>query len=85
MLRVVLGRARPDTERGGKLSGLQFKSAPGAQESARSRGAISTIWTIPRSDHEEEVDLEANGEPCRTEPLSREKEMSGINEGIARI
>ena len=63
MLRVVLRRARPDTEWSGKVSGLQFNSAPGVQESARSRGATSTILTVPRSHRGEEVDLEANGDP----------------------
>ena len=53
MLRVVLGRARPDTEWSGKISGLQFNSAPGVQESTKSRGVTSTILTVP-------VDLEAN-------------------------
>jgi hypothetical protein len=70
MLRVVLGRARPDTEWSGKISGLQFNSAPGVQESRRlgSRGVTSTILTVPRSHRGEEADLEANGEPG-TEPL----------------
>jgi hypothetical protein len=60
MLRVVLGRARPDKEWSGKVSGLQFSSASEGQESANSRGATSTILTVPSSRHEEEVDLEAN-------------------------
>ena len=63
MLRVVLGHARPDAEWSAKISDLQFKSAPGVQESARSRGATSTILTVPRSHRGEEVDLEANGDP----------------------
>ena len=63
MLRVVLGRARPDTEWSGKISGLQFSSAPGVQESVRSRGAASTVLTVPRSHHGEVVDLKANREP----------------------
>jgi hypothetical protein len=67
MLRVVLGRARPDTEWSRKMSGLQFNSA-GVQESTRSRGVTSTILTVPSSHHGEEVDLEANRE-FRTEPL----------------
>jgi hypothetical protein len=79
MLRVVLGRARPDTEWSGKISGLQFNSAPGVEESARSRGAISTILTVPRSHHGEEVDLETNGEP-RTEPLDVQERMGIENE-----
>jgi hypothetical protein len=61
MLRVVLGRARPDTEWNGKISGLQFSSAPGVQESTRSRLATSTILTVARSHHGEEANLEANG------------------------
>jgi hypothetical protein len=84
MLRVVLGRARPDTEWSGKISGLHFNSAPGVPESVRSRGVTSTILTVPRSHHQEEVDLEADGVP-RTEPSDREEEMCGINEGKARI
>jgi hypothetical protein len=78
MLRVVLGRARPDAEWSGKISGLQFRSAPGVRESARSRDATSTIVMIPRSHHEEAVDLEANGEP-RTESLNGDG-MSGVDE-----
>jgi hypothetical protein len=84
MLRVVLGRARPDTEWSGKISGLHFNSAPGAPESVRSRGVTSTILTVPRSHHREEVDLEADGEP-RTEPSDREEEMVGRHEGKARV
>jgi hypothetical protein len=71
MLRVVLGRARPDTEWSAKISGLRFNSAPGLQEGARSRGAISTILTVPRSYHEGEVDLEATEQPS-TELLDGE-------------
>jgi hypothetical protein len=86
MLRVVLGRARPDTEWSGKISGLRFDSAPGVQESVRSRGVTSTILTIPRSLHVEEVDVEGNGdlEP-RTEPLILAERMGGTEEEKARI
>jgi hypothetical protein len=84
MLRVVLGRARQDTEWSGKISGLQFNSAPGAQESARSRGITSTILTIPRSHHGEEVILDVNREPS-AEPLDREEGMSGMNEAKTGI
>ena len=84
MLRVVLGRARPDTEWSGKISGLQFNSAPGVQESMRSRGATSTILTAPRSHRGEEVDLEANRK-SKIEPSDQEEDISGINEGRVRI
>jgi hypothetical protein len=86
MLRVVLGRARPDTEWSGKFSGLHFNSAPGVPGSVISRGVTSTIWTVPRSHHRpgEEIDLEATGEP-RAEPSDREEEMGGIDEVKARI
>jgi hypothetical protein len=84
MLRVVLRRARPDTEWSGKISGLHFNSAPGVPESVRSGGVTSTILTVPRSHHREEIDLEAAGEP-RTEPSDREEQMGGTNEGKARI
>jgi hypothetical protein len=60
MLRVVLGRGRPDTAWSEKISGLQFNSAPEVKESARSRGALSTILTVPRNHRGEENDLEAN-------------------------
>ena len=79
MLRVVLGRARPDTEWSQKISGLQFNSAPGIRGSTRSRGATGTILTVLRSHHGDEVDLEANGEP-KTEPSDQEEEMGEINE-----
>jgi hypothetical protein len=63
MLRVALGRARPETEWTGKISVLHFNSAPGVQESMRSGDATSTVLTVPRSDCGEEVDLEAHGKP----------------------
>jgi hypothetical protein len=84
MLRVVLGRARPDTEWSGKISGLHFNSAPGVSGSVISRGVTSTILTVPRSHHREGIDLEATGEP-RTEPSDQEEEMGGIDEVKARI
>jgi hypothetical protein len=71
MLRVVLGRARPETEWSGKISGLQFTSnhggGTGAQASAdisRSHGTgggfgTNTILTVPWSHLEHEVDIEA--------------------------
>jgi hypothetical protein len=81
MLRVVLGRARPDTEWSGRISGLQFNSTLGAQESVGSRGATGSILTVPRSHHGEEVDLEATGdlEP-RTQPLNLEEKIGGAEE-----
>ena len=71
MLRVALGRARPETEWSGKISGLEFSSKPGGRAGAqasvdRSRShctgggfGTSTILTVPRSHLEHEVDLEA--------------------------
>jgi hypothetical protein len=87
MLRVVLGHARPDTEWSGKISGLQFNSAPGVQESARSRGLASTILTVPRSHYgEEAVDLQANGDVESTsEPLDLTQGMGETMEEKARI
>jgi hypothetical protein len=73
MLRVVLGRARPDTEWSGKISDLQFGSTSGGQESTRSRGVVNTILTFPKS-HHGEVDLEANGEP----PLADVEERRNV-------
>ena len=73
MLRAVLRRAHPDTEWSGKISGLQFNSAPEVQE----------IATAPRSNRGE-VHLEANGEP-RPDPSEREEDMGGINKRRARI
>jgi hypothetical protein len=60
MLRVVLGRARPDTEWSTKISDIEFNSdsqtarassaASGNDDTIwGSRGAITTILTIPRS------------------------------------
>jgi hypothetical protein len=55
MLRVVLGRARPDTEWSAKLSGLHFSPGPAGEFGASSsssghcRGGITgTIGTMPR-------------------------------------
>jgi hypothetical protein len=87
MLRVVLGRARPDTKWSGKISGLQFNSAPGVQESARLRDVTSTILTVPRSRYgEEAVDLEVNRDVESTgEPLDSTKGMGETMEEKARI
>jgi hypothetical protein len=84
MLRVVLGRARPDTEWSGKVSALHFNSAPGVQDTGRSRGATSTILTVPRSHRGEEADLEANGE-ARTGPSDGEDGKHGMNKAKASI
>ena len=84
MLRVVLGRARPDTEWSGKISGLQFNTAPGVQESVSSRDATSTILTVPRSHPGGAIDLEANGEP-RIERLDGEEGLRERIVGTARI
>ena len=85
MLRVALGRARPETEWSGKISGLEFGSNPGgragAQASAdrsRSHGTVggfgtNTIHTVPRSHLEHEVDIEAGNGP-NDEGSSRGKE-----------
>jgi hypothetical protein len=83
MLRVVLGRARPDTEWSGRLSGLQFDSASRVRKSARSRDATSMSLTVTKS-HGEEVDLEANGKP-RTELLNDGDGMDRTNEVKLRI
>ena len=68
MLRVALGRARPETEWSGKMSGLAFSSNPGgrggAQTSAdrsRSHGTsggfgTNTILTVPRSHLEGDIE-----------------------------
>jgi hypothetical protein len=70
MLRVALGRARPETEYSGRISGLEFSSNPGggagAQASAdRTRshstgGGVrtNTSLTISQSQMEHEVDIE---------------------------
>jgi hypothetical protein len=81
MLRVVLGRARPDREWSRTISDLQFNSAPGVQENTRARGATSTILTVSRSHRGEvEADLETNGEP-----LDGREGIDGVNEGKARV
>jgi hypothetical protein len=74
MLRVTLGRARPETEWSGRISGLEFNSNPdggaGAQASigisrSGSHGRIhdrfgtNTFLTVPMSDSETGTDLEA--------------------------
>jgi hypothetical protein len=53
MLRVLLGRARPDKEWSKSISNLQFNSTPEVQEGRSSRDQTHTILTIPRSHHEE--------------------------------
>jgi hypothetical protein len=74
MLRVVLGRARPDIVWSKKISALHFHSAPGVQESARSGDATSTILSVPRSLNGEVVDLEANGGPLDGERMDKADE-----------
>jgi hypothetical protein len=69
MLRVVLRRARPDTEWSNKISGLQFNSALGIQESTSSRDATNLILTVPRTHRREEVELDVD-EGSRTEHLN---------------
>jgi hypothetical protein len=71
MLRVALGRARPETEWSGNVSGLKFGSNPrgrvGTQAStdilrSHSTGGgfgTNTILTVPRSHIEDDVDIEA--------------------------
>ena len=49
-------------ENGAEISGLQFNTAPGVQESASSKSATSTILTVSRSHRRKEVDLEVNEE-----------------------
>jgi hypothetical protein len=83
MLRVVLRRARPDTEWSKKISSLQFNSAPGVQQSTRSRGVTSTILTVPRSHLGEEMDLEANREEPL--PVGGNEKMAKTDEGSAGI
>jgi hypothetical protein len=86
MLRVFLGRARPETEWSGKISGLEFDSDPGggagaqapADSRSRSHGTssgfvINTIVTVPRSHLEHEVDIEA-GDGTSDEGSARGKD-----------
>jgi hypothetical protein len=85
MLHVVLGRNNSVSEWSRKISGLQFKSTPGIQESTRSGGETSAILTITRShlNHVEEIDLEAN-----TESFNQKEGnpgMSGTEEMKAKI
>jgi hypothetical protein len=69
MLHIVLGRARPDTEWSGKISGLQFNSRPGGGTQASVAGSsrsqdtgagfgTNTIRTVLRSHFEPEVDVD---------------------------
>jgi hypothetical protein len=82
MLRVALGRARPETEWSGKISGLQFTSNPGgragALDGSRSHGTAgefgtNTILTVPRSHLEHEVDIEARDHGASDEDSLRGK------------
>jgi hypothetical protein len=78
MLRVVLERARSDTEWSGKISGLQFNSTPGVRESTTLRGVASTISTVPRSYNGRTVDLEVNRESLNAEKvISEADELKG--------
>jgi hypothetical protein len=83
MLRVVLGRARPDTEWSRKISGLQFNCSSGVEEIAISGDATSTILTVPRSDHGE-ISV-SNGESRTVECLDGKEGMGRMNEGMARV
>jgi hypothetical protein len=86
MLRVALGRARPETEWSGKISGLEFTSNPGGRAGAqasvdglRSHGTgggfgTNTILTVPRSHLEHEVDIEARDHGASEEDSLRGKE-----------
>jgi hypothetical protein len=87
MLRIALGRARPETEWSGKISGLEFTSNPGggagAQASAdgsRSHGTsggfrTNTILTVPQSHLEHDrVDLEARKHGPSEEDSLRRKQ-----------
>jgi hypothetical protein len=85
MLCVALGRARPETEWSGKISGLQFTSNPGgrAGASASAIGSRShdtgggfgtnTILTVPHSHLEHEVDIEVRDHGASDEDSLREK------------
>jgi hypothetical protein len=86
MLRVAFGRARPETEWSGKISGLQFTSNPGGRAGAsasadgsRSHGTsggfgTNTILTVSRSHLEHEVDIEARDHGINDEDSLRGKE-----------
>jgi hypothetical protein len=85
MLRVAMGRARPETEWSGKISGLEFTSNPGGRagalasaEGSRSystggRFGTSTILTVPQSHLEHEVDIEARDHGASDADLMRGK------------
>jgi hypothetical protein len=83
MLRVALGRARPNTEWSGKISRLEFSSNPGgglganatANDRLRSHSTsgTSTVLTVPRSRAEHEVDIEA-GDGASDERSACEKD-----------
>jgi hypothetical protein len=70
MLRVALGRARPETEWNDKISGLEFNSNSGggaeavSADSSRSHGTgggfgTNAILTVPRTHLEHEFDHRA--------------------------
>jgi hypothetical protein len=80
MLRIALGRARPDAEwSGNHISGLQFSSTLGASVASthqRSQGVTSTIITVSRSQTQAEqldTDIEKIGEAPAAALDSREK------------
>ena len=91
MLRVILGRARPDTEWSGKISGLQFSSNPGGGAQASGTGGMrsqdtggrfdtDTILTVPRSNFEHEVNVE-----LEARDVGRHMDVASGKENLRRI
>jgi hypothetical protein len=61
MLRVSLGRARPETEWNVKISGLEISSNPGGRTGAQAFGTNNNV-TVPQSHLEHEIDVEGRGD-----------------------
>jgi hypothetical protein len=83
MLRVALGRARPDSEWSEKASNLQFGSSPAHRPNGMSHGATGTIGNMSRGDtggeQGYEGDLEAGSGLSDSQERLEEKEKGIIS------
>jgi hypothetical protein len=93
MLRVALGRARPETEWSTKISGLEFNSNPGGgtgtqastgrsrSHDAGTRGGfgINTILTVTRSHLEPGVDVEPRRDGSSLDAITAKANLDAVS------